>query len=71
MAFTAKITNQISGTYIATNASDDFSLKLVSGDASKNVTLVRLKGPTADREIQAARKAFLACISDMGLSEPD
>jgi hypothetical protein len=50
--FNANITNGLSKMEIVQNGVDDYSLKLWSGDRSKNVTYVRLQGPQAEAGVQ-------------------
>lgn len=50
--FDSQITNGASGLQIITNGPEDFSLKIISGDGMKNVTVIRYAGRTAESDIQ-------------------
>lgn len=63
----SQITNGISGLQIIQNAGDDFSLKAISGDGTKNVTLIRLKGSSAEADMQVVYKLFVAQFEVLGV----
>ena len=50
----SQITNGTSGLRIIQNSADDYSLKMISGDAQKDVTVVRYKGRTAVDDVSLA-----------------
>ena len=59
------ITNGASGLRILQNAEDDYSLKVISGDGTKDVTFVRYKGTTAladTTRIHALLKSLMELI---------
>lgn len=61
------ITNAISVIHILPNAEDDYSLKLVSGDHSKDVTFVRYKGTTALADVTRIYNLLKSITELMGL----
>lgn len=61
------ITNGISGFDIRENGHDDFSLKLISGDGTKDVTFVRYKGSTAYADCVRIQSLLKSLTELMGL----
>lgn len=63
----SSITNGVSGFKILTNSDDDFSVKVISGDGSKDVTWIRFKGPTAFADAVRHRDLLKNLAEVMGL----
>jgi hypothetical protein len=63
----SEITNKASGLLVVTNAPDDYSLKIISADGTKNVTIVRYAGPSASMDIQIVYELFVHLFDVLGL----
>lgn len=63
----SQITNGASGLQVIQNGPEDYSLKMVSGDATKNVTVIRLAGPSAQADVQVIHQLFLRLGEVLGL----
>lgn len=63
----SEVTNAAGGLQVVPNGSDDFSLKIISGDGSKNVTIIRYKGASAAADIQVVYQLFLKMGEVLGL----
>ena len=61
------VTNAASGLQVLKNAEQDYSLKIISGDGSKNVTIIRFAGPSAEADIAVVYKLFSAQGEVLGL----
>jgi hypothetical protein len=64
----AKILNGVSAIRINRNSANDFSLKLISGDGSKNVTFIRYGGADADPKIQQVYYKLVELANELGLN---
>ena len=60
--FESTVKNATSGLYILKNAENDFSVKIVSGDGRKNVTIVRYEGATAEVDAQLVHTLFRSML---------
>jgi len=63
----SQITNGTSGLLILKNGDDDYSLKVVSGDGTKNVTFVRRRGPTAYADVSLVYQILNSVAQLIGL----
>jgi hypothetical protein len=61
------IVNAASGLQIIQNAANDLSLKVISGDATKNVTIIRLRGESAKADIDTLYQLFSRLFDVVGL----
>lgn len=60
--FDSQITNGSSGLVILQNGPEDYSLKIMSGDGTKNVTVIRYAGRTAEADIQLVYQCFYSLL---------
>lgn len=60
--FESIVRNATSGLYILKNNENDFSVKIVSGDGAKNVTIVRYVGSTAEADAQLVHTLFRSML---------
>lgn len=65
--FDSVVTNAASGLMVIKNAEQDFSLKIISGDGTKNVTIIRLAGSSAEGDIQVLYRLFVTQGEVLGL----
>ena len=63
----SQITNSASGLQVVENAPNDFSLKIISGDGTKNVTIIRYAGESAQADIQVVHQLFLRLGEVLGV----
>lgn len=63
----SQVTNAASGLQVIMNAPNDYSLKVISGDGTKNVTLVRYAGSSAEADIQVVYQLFKLQAEVLGL----
>lgn len=63
----SQITNAASGLRVIKNAERDYSLKIISGDGSKDVTIIRFAGESAEADIQTVHQLFLKLGEVLGL----
>lgn len=61
------IVNAASALQVVKNAENDYSLKVISGDATKNVTLIRFAGSSAEADITVVYTLFKAQGEVLGL----
>lgn len=54
-----QVSNGLSAINVVQNAPNDFSVKVVSGDGTKNVTFARYVGPSAGMNADHVRLALL------------
>jgi hypothetical protein len=60
--FDSQVTNAASGLVILKNAEGDYSLKIISGDGTKNVTVIRYAGRTAEADIRLVHDNLLSLL---------
>lgn len=60
--FESVVKNATSGLYILKNGEQDYSVKIVSGDGKKNVTIVRYEGLTAEADAQLVHTLFRSML---------
>jgi hypothetical protein len=60
--FDSTVINATSGIYIAPNTDGSFSVKMVSGDGTKNVTVIRYLGRTAEADARLVHDNLLSLL---------
>ena len=65
--FDSTIINAASGLYIASNTDGSYSVKIVSGDGTKNVTVVRYIGRTAEADARLVHDNILSLLRSLRL----
>lgn len=63
----SQITNSISGLVIIRNRTNDYSLKAISGDGTKDVTLIRFAGTSAEADISVVYHLFAKIFEVLGV----